>query len=556
VFVTSRSISELLLPFFSSVLLIGCVLGATSSNAQAERTGNVVYGKLGIGLSDYTGDWGTSSFGEAHSHPFDFQEPLKGVPFYLSGEVGYALSPQFAIGLGIQGGNYPLADATFENGTGQFRATSQLLGRYTFQAREWTVAPYLEGGLALTFGGAQIGIGPSLGMGLNVQLSSSTSLYLESRFNMAFPDEAVDGRSDDIGPTDPGNPEKPLPISDVPFDLTNQLFGVGIKTNIDLNADIDLLSGDESSEGNEGNAIPTGSLSSSSTSTEADPDTTDEDSRYEDMSLIPDGTYIIGLTDEDPLSLQTAGRKRVTISAFHLDKYEVTNADYREYLDELSADERQARLPDSTVWGRARSQESWTAYFRGELFSDHPVVGVTWRDARAYCQANNKRLPTEAEWEYAARGGHLGRVYPWPGLGTQNEEGDYLANYNPNEGYAFDGYAFTAPVDALPPNDWGLYNMAGNVAEWTRDAYNPSYENISDFNPRYEDEEESRRVVRGGAWNSSAFFIGVGVRNTQPRDEASTSIGFRCVREVSSAQPDESPDSTSGASSREEDSSE
>ncbi len=541
-----RSVFSFCLP----VLLIGCVLGATSSNAQAERTGNVFYGKLGAGFSDYTGDTGTSSFGDAHSHPFDLQEPLYGVPVYLSGEVGYALSPQFAVGLGLQGGNYPLTGRPWGNGTDKLRVTSQVLGRYTFQAREWRAAPYLEGGFALTFGGAQIGIGPSLGVGLDIQLSSSTSLYLESRFNVAFPDEAVDGRSDDIGPNPSDDSEEPVPLSDIPFDLTSQPFGVGIKTNFDPNINIDLFSGWGSSEASSG---PTDSSSPSSDPTTADSDTTDEDSRYEDMSLIPDGTYIMGLTDEDPLSLQTAGRKRVTISAFHLDKYEVTNADYREYLDELSADERQARLPDSTVWGRARSQESWTAYFRGELFSDHPVIGVTWNDARAYCQANDKRLPTEAEWEYAARGGHLGRVYPWPGLGTQNEEGDYLANYNPNEGYAFDGYAFTAPVDAFPPNDWGLYNMAGNVAEWTRDAYNPSYENISDFNPRYKDEEESRRVVRGGAWDSSAFFIGVGVRNTQPRDEASTSIGFRCVREVSSVQPDEPTDSTSGAPSGEED---
>lgn len=550
-FVAYRSVFKSAFYFCLSILLVGCLFGATSSNAQAERTGNAFYGKLGAGFSDYTGDFGTSSFGDAHSHPFDFQEVLRGVPFYLSGEVGYALSPQFAVGIGVQGGNYPLTDGTVGAGPGRFRTTSQVLGRYTFQAREWRAAPYLEGGLALTFGGAQIGVGPSLGLGLDIQLSSSTSLYLESRFNMAFPDEAVDGRSDDIGPTDSADPEKPVSLPDVPFDLSNQLFGVGVKfTDIDLN--MDLFSGENSSVEN---SSPADSPSSPSASTKANPDTTGEDSRYEGMSLIPDGTYIMGLTDEDPLSIQTAGRKRITISAFHLDQYEVTNADYREYLNELPADERQARLPDSTVWSGARSQESWTAYFRGELFSDHPVIGVTWDDARAYCQAEDKRLPTEAEWEYAARGGHLGRVYPWPGLGTQNGEGDYLANYNPNEGYAFDGYAFTAPIDAFPPNDWGLYHMAGNVAEWTRDAYTPSYENISDFNPRY-DEGGERRVVRGGAWNSSAFFIGVGVRDTQPRDEASTAIGFRCVREVSSAQPDQPADSASEASAGEEDGSE
>jgi formylglycine-generating enzyme required for sulfatase activity len=258
------------------------------------------------------------------------------------------------------------------------------------------------------------------------------------------------------------------------------------------------------------------------------PDTT----RYEESALIPSGTYIMGLTDEDPLSLQSAGRKRVTVSSFFIEQYEVTNAEYREYLSGLSPDQRRERLPDSTAWGEARTQESWNAYFRSDYYANYPVVAVTWNEARAYCEAQDKRLPTEAEWEYAARAGHLGRVYPWEGLNTLDQDGDYLANFNPSEGYASDGYAFTAPVDAFPSNSWGLYNVAGNVAEWTRDAYTPSYDNLSDFNPLHEDGDEPRHVVRGGAWNSNASFIGVGMRDTQPKEEASADVGFRCAREA------------------------
>lgn len=256
--------------------------------------------------------------------------------------------------------------------------------------------------------------------------------------------------------------------------------------------------------------------------------------RYEEMTLLPDGIFIMGLMSEDPLALQTAGRKHVTVNAFYIDQFEVTNADYRAYLAELSSEEREAALPDSTLWAEARSPETWGVYFRGRLFQEYPVVGVNWDQAEAYCQAQGGRLPTEAEWEYAARAGHMGDIYPWEGFSTRDENGDFLANYQPREGYPADGYAFTSPVGAFPPNDWGLYQMVGNVAEWTRDAYTPSYEDISDFNPYYQNEEEKRRVVRGGSWASTAYFIGVGVRSTQPREEASINIGFRCVREVSS----------------------
>ena len=261
--------------------------------------------------------------------------------------------------------------------------------------------------------------------------------------------------------------------------------------------------------------------------------------RFPDMVLVPDGMFIMGLTAEDPLALQNAGRKHVTVNAFYIDKHEVTNEDYREYISEMPREQWDLYLPDSTIWAEVRSQESWATYYRSPLFKDYPVIGVTWQQASDYCQAHNKRLPTEAEWEYAARARHLGRIYPWDGFDTRTRDGEYLANYNPARGgYAADGYAFTSPVDAFRSNDWGIFGMTGNVAEWVRDAYTPSYDDISDFNPYHTDEEEPRRVVRGGSWTSSAFYIGAAARDTQHMNEPSATIGFRCVREVSVLEQD------------------
>ena len=253
----------------------------------------------------------------------------------------------------------------------------------------------------------------------------------------------------------------------------------------------------------------------------------------EDMVYIHDGMFIMGLTDEDPLMLQVAGLKRVTLSAYYIDKYEVSNEAYRAFLEGLDAEERARMLPDSTVWQSLGNRYGWTDYFWGAQYSKYPVVGVTWEQAKAFCESQGKRLPTEAEWEYAARGGKIGLVYPWEGLEPRDKQGRYLANYKPGPGaYAADGFAFTAPVFAFPQNEWGLHNIAGNVAEWTMDAYTPTYSVLSDFNPVYEDENEPRRVVRGGSWASDAFYIGVGVRDAMPYNTASPYVGIRCAMDA------------------------
>jgi len=276
-------------------------------------------------------------------------------------------------------------------------------------------------------------------------------------------------------------------------------------------------------------------VAEASTADSLESEVTEESARSvtEDMVYIHDGMFIMGLTDEDPLMLQVAGLKRVTLSAYYIDKYEVSNEAYRAFLEGLDAEERARMLPDSTVWQSLGNRYGWTDYFWGAQYSKYPVVGVTWEQAKAFCESQGKRLPTEAEWEYAARGGKIGLVYPWEGLEPRDKQGRYLANYKPGPGaYAADGFAFTAPVFAFPQNEWGLHNIAGNVAEWTMDAYTPTYSVLSDFNPVYEDENEPRRVVRGGSWASDAFYIGVGVRDAMPYNTASPYVGIRCAMDA------------------------
>lgn len=254
----------------------------------------------------------------------------------------------------------------------------------------------------------------------------------------------------------------------------------------------------------------------------------------DDMVLVPGGQFVMGLADEDPLSLQTSGFKRVTVSSFWIDRDEVTNEEYRSYISELDAGLQQAALPDSAAFARTGNRFGFSEYFRGSFYNEYPVVAVTWDQASDYCQFYSKRLPTEGEWEYIARSGQIGGVYPWDGLEAQDRLGRYLANFNPNRGgYSADGYAFTAPREAYPPTRWGLYNVSGNVAEWVQDAYSPTYSVLADFNPVYADPNEDRHVIRGGSWASDAFYIGVGVRDAQPKSAASPYIGFRCAQDIS-----------------------
>jgi gliding motility-associated lipoprotein GldK len=215
--------------------------------------------------------------------------------------------------------------------------------------------------------------------------------------------------------------------------------------------------------------------------------------------------------------------------------------------------------PDTLVWVRdltySYNEPMTRAYFSHPAYDEYPVVGVTWKQANAFCywrtgywndyrQSKGEalmeefRLPTEHEWEYAARGGRQMSPYPWGGPYLRNSKGCLLANFKPGRGnYPEDGGLYTVRANAYWPNDYGLYNMAGNVAEWTITAFDPSaYGFVHDLNPDYkydakEDDPETkkRKVIRGGSWKDIGYFLQTGTRHWEYQDSAKSYIGFRCV---------------------------
>ncbi len=212
--------------------------------------------------------------------------------------------------------------------------------------------------------------------------------------------------------------------------------------------------------------------------------------------------------------------------------------------------------PDTMLWIRdfkyTYNDPKMQMYFSDPGFSNYPVIGVTWEQAQAFCYWRTKlfnsvskvksqeyRLPTEAEWEYAARGGKSLNLYPWKGNFVSDTKGCYLANFKPMRGnYNGDTGATTMKVSSFVPNDFGLYDMAGNVAEWTSSAYiNTSNRLVLDMNPNYQynakkDDPDvlKRKVVKGGSWKDIAYYLQCGVRTYEYQYESRPYIGFRCVR--------------------------
>ena len=210
--------------------------------------------------------------------------------------------------------------------------------------------------------------------------------------------------------------------------------------------------------------------------------------------------------------------------------------------------------PDTTAWIRdfaySYNEPMHNDYFWHDAYGNYPVVGVSWKQAQAFCQwrtlnhngyqksrgkqpVNSYRLPSEAEWEYAARGGLQGATYPWGGPYTKNDRGCFMANFKPLRGdYAADQALYTVEADAYDPNDFNLYNMAGNVSEWVNGSYDPgSYEYMSTINPNVNDPDNSRKVVRGGSWKDVAYFLQVSSRDYEYADSARSYIGFRTVQD-------------------------
>lgn len=283
-----------------------------------------------------------------------------------------------------------------------------------------------------------------------------------------------------------------------------------------------------------------------------------------DMVPVKAGTFWMGQADEDIAFSQSSLNKQLTISEFYMDKYEVSNNKYRQFVEAVRAGEYayatpttlkdaptfdlNTVLPDTTVWNTSFTYHYGDPlmefYFDHPAFDNYPVVGVSWEQAQMYCQwrtyhlnANDKyefdypafRLPSEAEWEYAAKGGKEVAKYPWGGPYLKNKRGCLMANFKPGRGnYIDDGFAYTAPVDVFAPNGFGLYNMSGNVAEWVLDAYSPVAGALTwDLDPRYDNANEKRKVVRGGSWKDIAHYLETSTRTYEFQDVKTAHIGFR-----------------------------
>jgi len=334
------------------------------------------------------------------------------------------------------------------------------------------------------------------------------------------------------------------------------------------------------------------------------------------MRFIEGGRAVMGSFEEDVMSSRDNLERTISVASFYMDETEIANIHWLEYLDYLERDSAQnpavleAALPDTTVWvGKLAFNDPYVAhYLRYPGFRYFPVVGVSWKQANAYAKwrtaavnmqlaeqagesvANipaggriplesgfvipDYRLPTEAEWEYAAQA-LIGtqwleelqthqRIYPWDGHALRNPYGKqmglFLANFKRGRGdYAGiagrlnDGALITNYIYEFPPNDYGLYNMAGNVSEWVMDVYRPlSYQDVDDLNPmrrdgflddmkNYNSSEENdptaftslvtdrARVYKGGSWKDVAYWMSPGTRRFLDEDSSTATIGFRCA---------------------------
>ncbi len=239
---------------------------------------------------------------------------------------------------------------------------------------------------------------------------------------------------------------------------------------------------------------------------------------YSGMALIPQGSFEMGsrksLRELDPVAIFQADRHmlgpedpahEVILDAYYIDLYEVSNAEYKKYIDTT----RITTLP--RYWEDASFNQS-----------NQPVVGVTWKEAQAFCQWKNKRLPTEAEWEKAARGKRPVK-YPWG-----NEEPDKTRlNFNNHVGK-------TAPVGSYPTgkSDYGVFDLSGNVAEWVQDWHFPEYYLFSPKENPPGPDKGHYKIIRGGNWKNNAEDVRLTYRNATVPKARSKTVGFRCAADA------------------------
>ncbi|CAG7637419.1 Formylglycine-generating enzyme [Paenibacillus allorhizosphaerae] len=286
-------------------------------------------------------------------------------------------------------------------------------------------------------------------------------------------------------------------------------------------------------------------------------------SAAQSMVYLAGGTFLMGTDDTEGFPADGEGPVReVELSPFYIDKTTVTNAEFADFVRDTGYVTEAERfgwsfvfhlfVPDSArkadaasvpgvPWWLAVPGASWRKP-EGEGTGidermDHPAIHVSWNDAAAYCGWAGKRLPTEAEWEYAARGGLVQKRYPWGDLLKPGDE--YLCNIwqgkFPDKNNASDGYIGTAPALSFPPNGYGLYNVVGNVWEWCSDWFspNPAAAAGSAKNPKGP-KTGVNRVMRGGSYLCHKSYCNryrVAARSSNTPDSSTGNLGFRCVRD-------------------------
>ena len=222
-----------------------------------------------------------------------------------------------------------------------------------------------------------------------------------------------------------------------------------------------------------------------------------------EMVLIPAGSFEMGdhfsEGDADELPVH-----RVTLDAFYMDTHEVTVGQFKQFVNQSGYD----------------YQGNWNDVARYSPGDDYPMIYVSWNDAVAYAEWAGKRLPTEAEWEYAARGRLVGQRYVW---------GDEIDKTQAHYDSWNDGNGTTKLVGSYSANGYGLYDMAGNVWEWCQDWYDSDYHTNSPVNNPQGPETGSDRVLRGGSWVNLTNHLRLAIRNHRGPNNRSVNVGFRCV---------------------------
>ena len=260
----------------------------------------------------------------------------------------------------------------------------------------------------------------------------------------------------------------------------------------------------------------------------------------ETMGLIPGGTFEMGQAKGDIQKLQQIfkisradlfveeePKHRVKLNSFYLDKYEVTNSEFKRFID------------SNPIWAKDKTPSE---LHNGKYLSDwignnipagkpdFPVAFVSWYAAVAFCQAQGKRLPTEAEWEFAARGGHENRAFPW---------GDEMPDKT-QANFAESGFGATVAVGSYAPNGYGLFDMAGNVWEFLADEWAPYSDKVKlQVNPvaggdfflkdTYR-QIKTRRAIRGGSYGAGPVNLRVTYRDSHLPTNAGDHVGFRCAK--------------------------